>query len=60
MTAFEADLNRHTVRVYNLKPQRVRVDSTTVSGYWTVTPEGLFQYGHSKDRRPDLTQLGVA
>lgn len=57
--AFEADLNRRTVRVYNLKPQRVRVDSTTASGYWTVTPEGLFQYGHSKDHRPDLPQLKV-
>jgi transposase len=57
--AFEADLNRRTVRVYDLKPQRVRVDSTTASGYWTVTPDGLFQYGHSKDHRPDLPQLKV-
>jgi transposase len=57
--AFESALNRHTFRVYNLKPQRVRVDSTTASGYWTVTPDGLFQYGHSKDRRPDLPQLKV-
>jgi transposase len=57
--AFESDLNRYTVRVYNLKPQRVRVDSTTASGYWTVTPDGLFQYGHSQNRRPDLPQLKV-
>jgi transposase len=57
--AFESDLNRHTFRVYNLKPQRVRVDSTTASGYWTVTPEGLFQYGHSNNHRPDLPQLKV-
>jgi transposase len=57
--AFESDLNRRTVRVYNLKPQCVRLDSTTASGYWTVTPEGLFQYGHSKDHRPDLPQLKV-
>jgi transposase len=57
--AFETDLNRCTFRVYNLKPQRVRVDSTTASGYWTVTPDGLFQYGHSKDHRPDLPQLKV-
>jgi transposase len=56
---FESDLNRRTFRVYNLKPQRVRLDSTTASGYWTVTPEGLFQYGHSKDHRPDLPQLKV-
>ena len=57
--AFEADLNRRTFRVYNLKPQRVRLDSTTASGYWTVTSDGLFQYGHSKDHRPDLPQLKV-
>jgi transposase len=57
--AFESDINRRTIRVYNLKPSRVRVDSTTVSGYWTVTEGGLFQYGHSKDHRPDLPQLKV-
>ncbi len=56
---FEAALNRQIVRVYNLKPQRVRVDSTTASGYWTVTEEGLFQLGYSKDHRPDLPQLKV-
>ncbi len=53
---FEAALNRQLVRVYNLKPKRVRVDSTTASGYWTVTEEGLFQVGYSKDHRPDLPQ----
>jgi transposase len=57
--AFETDLNRHTFRVYDLKPRRVRVDSTTASGYWTVTEDGLFQFGHSKDQRPDLPQLKV-
>lgn len=56
---FERDLNRRTVRVYNLKKSRVRVDSTTASGYWTVTPDGHFQFGHSKDHRPDLPQLKV-
>jgi len=56
---FEAALNRQVVRVYNLKPKRVRVDSTTASGYWTVTEEGLFQLGYSKDHRPDLPQLKV-
>jgi transposase len=35
------------------------VDSTTASGYWSVTEEGLFQFGHSKDHRPDLPQLKV-
>lgn len=56
---FEAALNQRIVRVYNLKPKQVRVDSTTASGYWTVTPEGLFQLGYSKDHRPDLPQLKV-
>jgi len=58
--AFEAAMNRHTIRVYNLKPRRVRVDSTTVSGYyWTVTKEGLFQFEHCKGYRPDKPQLKV-
>lgn len=57
--AFERDLNRRTLRVYRLKPSQVRVDSTTASGYWTVTEDGLFQFGHSKDHRPDLPQLKV-
>ena len=35
------------------------MDSTTASGYWTVTEEGMFQFGHSKDHRPDLPQLKV-
>jgi transposase len=57
--AFETDLNRRTLRVYDLKPQRVRLDSPTASGYWSVTEDGLFQFGHSKDHRPDLPQLKV-
>jgi len=57
--AFERDLNRRTVRVYNLKASRVRVDSTTANGYWAVTEDGLFQFGHSKDHRPDLPQVKV-
>lgn len=57
--ALEAGLNQRTVRVYRLRPRQVRVDSTTTSGYWTVTENGLFQFGHSKDRRPDLPQLKV-
>jgi transposase len=56
---FETALNRRIFRVYNLKPKRVRVDSTTASGYWTVTEDGLFQFGHSKDHRPDLPQVKV-
>jgi len=56
---FEAALNQHLLRVYDLNPQRVRLDSTSASGYWRVTEEGLFQLGHSKDHRPDLPQVKV-
>src|SRR5947209_10865242 len=56
---FESALNQHLIRVYELNPQRVRLDSTSVSGYWTVSEQGLFQFGHSKDHRPDLPQLKV-
>jgi transposase len=37
----------------------VRIDTTTGSGYWQVTADGLFQLGHSKDHRPDLPQVKV-
>jgi transposase len=37
----------------------VRLDSTAASGYAQVSPDGLFQFGHSKDHRPDLPQLKV-
>lgn len=57
--AFEGALTRHLLRVYDLSPQAVRLDSTTASGYGSVTPEGLFQFGHSKDQRPDLPQVKV-
>ncbi len=56
---FETALNQRIIRVYQLKPQRVRLDSTTASGYWTVNEQGLFQFGYSKDHRPDLPQLKV-
>ncbi len=56
---FEAALNGHLLRVYDLNPQQVRLDSTTASGYGSVTPDGLFQFGHSKDHRPDLPQVKV-
>jgi len=47
---FEAALNGRLLRVYELKAERVRLDSTTASGYRQVTEDGLFQFGHSKDR----------
>ena len=58
-SAFESTLNQHTVRVYALSPERVHVDSTSASVYATVSDHGLFQFGHSKDYRPDLPQVKV-
>ncbi len=53
----EAELWAQTVVVYDLEVAGVRLDSTTSYGYHTVTEEGLMQFGHSKDHRPDLPQL---
>jgi transposase len=47
------------VRVYDLSTERIHVDSTTASAYASVSPEGLFQFGHSQDDRPDLPQVKV-
>jgi len=57
--AFEGALNQHTLRVYDLQPACVRLDSTTANGHWSVTEDGLFQFGHSKDHRPDLPQVKI-
>jgi transposase len=57
--AFESALNRHTVRIYELPTARVHVDSTSASAYATGSENGLFQFGHSKDHRPDLPQVKV-
>src|ERR671924_862749 len=54
----ECELNQTLIRVYDLHPKTIRVDPTTVSAY--VTPDGMFQLGHSKDHRPDLPQLKIA
>ena len=56
--AFEAEFNGSIIRVYDLKTERVRLDTTTASA--SVTPDGLFQFGHSKDHRPDLPQLKIS
>ena len=47
------------MRVYDLPTERVHVDSTSASAYARVSEEGLFQFGHSKDHRPDLPQVKV-
>ena len=56
---FEASLNRHTLRVYDLSAERVRIDSTSAKSYARIDSEGLLQLGHSKDRRPDLAQVKI-
>src|SRR6266478_5718586 len=56
--AFERALNPSVLRVYDLQGRMVRIATTTAGAY--VTPEGLFQLGHSKDHRPDLPQVKIA
>lgn len=56
--AIETDLGRSIIRVYELRPERVRLDATTVSGYHASGEETLFQFGHSKDD-PSLAQVKV-
>jgi transposase len=57
--ALERDLSQHLIRAYELHPNCVRLDSTTVSGYVQPSPEGLFQFWPSKDHCPDLSQVKV-
>jgi transposase len=58
--AVERDLNRLTVRVYQLPTALVRIDTTTANSYAAVLSEqGLLQFGHSKDD-PDRPQLKIA
>jgi transposase len=56
---FETALTQNIIRVYDLQTHQIRIDSTTAKGYVQVTPEGLFQFGHSKDHRPDLPQVKI-
>src|SRR5262245_46873521 len=39
--ASERALNQQTLRVYDLPTATVRLDSTTASGYWDVSEDGL-------------------
>jgi transposase len=57
--SFETDLNSRLLRVYDLQARCIRLDATTASGYFSVTEDGLFQFGHSKDHRPDLPQVKI-
>jgi transposase len=59
---FEQAMNGNLLRVYQLEPRQVRLDTTTSKTYAGVSEGGLFQYGHSKEHRGDLAQvkLGLA
>lgn len=54
---FEPQLNQPLIRVYDLAPERVRLDPSTISTYAPVNEKGLLQLGHSKDGRPEDAQL---
>ena len=45
----EEDLNKQAIEVYDLEPETIRCDATTVSVDQAVTEDGLAQFGHSKD-----------
>jgi transposase len=53
----EADLWENTCQIYEIPLDCIRLDATTTYGYHQTTPEGVMQFGHSKDHRPDLPQL---
>ncbi len=55
----ETALNGVVLRVYDLgQPSPpIRIDSTSAKTYAAVDENGLFQFGHSKDHRPDLPQV---
>jgi transposase len=55
--ALEAELWQSTLKVYAIEVEGVRLDSTTTYGYHRPEEDGLMQYGHSKDHRPDQPQL---
>jgi transposase len=55
----ETRLGQRLVRVYNLKRESVRLDSTAVAVYHNEEETTLFRHGHSKDHRPDLAQFKV-
>jgi transposase len=55
--ALERDLWQATCEVYQIPTVGFRLDSTTSYGYHQTTDEGLMQFGHSKDHRPDLPQV---
>jgi transposase len=59
-SVLERDLNQQAIRVYHLRTDTVRIDTTTANSYAAVLSErGLLQFGHSKDD-PDRPQFKIA
>ena len=58
----EADLNQQTIEVFDLTPETVRCDATTVSADQEITEGGLVQFGHSKDnaKLPQIKLMSAA
>ena len=58
----EEDLNKQSIEVYDLKPETIRCDATTVSADQVITEDGLVQFGHSKDnmKLPQIKLMSAA
>ena len=58
--SFEQELSSELLQVYDLSAEIVRLDSTSAKTYAGVSENGLIQFGHSKDHRPDLAQVKIS
>lgn len=57
--AFESQLGKRVIRIYQLPTKVGRIDTTTVSLYHQADGSAIVAEGFSKDHRPDLAQLKV-
>lgn len=57
--AFENQLGKRLIQVYQLPTEVSRVDTTTVSLYHQEDGSAIVAEGYSKDHRPDLAQIKV-
>ena len=55
----ETALGRRPIRVYDLRREAIRLDSTDVAVYNDVEGHTLFRHRHGKDHRPGPTQFKV-
>ena len=56
-TKFKTQLNQYLIRVYELNPEHVRLDPSTISTYAPANEQGLLELGHNKDGRTGNAQL---